>query len=120
MKRFFLIFLLFSAHAVGASEILAANAPDTMEERVKPCIVCHGPEDKKGRDAYYPRIAGKPQGYLFNQLRNFRDGRRLYRPMAVLLEGLPDQYLRGNGHVFCLPEASLSPAGADEGPARRN
>ena len=68
MKRFFLIFLLFSAHAVAASEILVANAPDTMEERVKPCIVCHGPEDKKGRDAYYPRIAGKPQGYLFNQL----------------------------------------------------
>ena len=109
MKRFFLIFLLSSAHAVGASEILAANAPDTMEERVKPCIVCHGPEDKKGRDAYYPRIAGKPQGYLFNQLRNFRDGRRLYQPMAVLLEGLPDQYLREMAMYFASLKQAFPP-----------
>ena len=93
MKRLFLIFSLFSAHAVVAAEILASNAPDTMEERVKPCVVCHGREDKKGRDAYYPRIAGKPEGYLFNQLRNFRDGKRHYQPMALLLEGLPDRYL---------------------------
>ena len=109
MKRFFLIFLLFSAHAVAASEILAANAPDTMEERVKPCIVCHGPEDKKGRDAYYPRIAGKPEGYLFNQLRNFRDGRRYYRPMAVLLEGLPDQYLREMAAYFASLKQAFPP-----------
>ena len=109
MKRFFLIFLLFSAHAVAASEILAANAPDTMEERVKPCIVCHGPEDKKGRDAYYPRIAGKPEGYLFNQLRNFRDGRRHYRPMAVLLEGLPDQYLREMAAYFASLKQAFPP-----------
>jgi hypothetical protein len=26
-------------------------------------------------DGYYPRIAGKPAGYLYNQLLNFRDGR---------------------------------------------
>ena len=108
MKRFFLIFLLFSAHAVAASEIPVANAPDTMEERVKPCIVCHGPEDKKGRDAYYPRIAGKPEGYLFNQLRNFRDGRRHYRPMAVLLEGFAGPISAGNGRIFRFPETGIS------------
>ena len=79
MKRLFLIVFLFIAHSAGAAEISAVDAPDTMEERVKPCIVCHGPEDKKGRDAYYPRIAGKPEGYLFNQLRNFRDGKRHYQ-----------------------------------------
>ena len=109
MKRFFLIFLLFSAHAVAASEIPVANAPDTMEERVKACIACHGPEDKKGRDAYYPRIAGKPEGYLFNQLRNFRDGRRHYRPMALLLEGLPDQYLRDMAAYFASLKQAFPP-----------
>ena len=109
MKRLFLIFLLFSAHAVAAAEIPVANAPDTMEERVKPCIVCHGPEDKKGRDAYYPRIAGKPEGYLFNQLRNFRDGRRYYQPMALLLEGLPDQYLREMAAYFASLKQAFPP-----------
>lgn len=60
---------------------------------MKACVVCHGPENKVGRDGYYPRIAGKPQGYLFNQLRNFRDGKRYYRPMALLLTNVSDQYL---------------------------
>ena len=109
MKRLFLIFLLFSTHAVGAAEIAVADAPDTMEERVKPCIVCHGPEDKKGRDAYYPRIAGKPEGYLFNQLRNFRDGKRHYQPMALLLEGLPDQYLREMAAYFASLKQAFPP-----------
>lgn len=74
--------------------------PDTMAERVKACTICHGAEDKVGRDAYYPRIAGKPQGYLFNQLRNFRDGRRYYQPMVVLLENMSDEYLLEIAHYF--------------------
>ena len=51
---------------------------------------------RKGRaapDGYYPRIAGKPAGYLFNQLRNFRDGRRHYELMNGLLALLDDAYL---------------------------
>jgi cytochrome c553 len=82
------------------SAVIPVDAPDTMAERVKACTICHGPEDKEGRDAYYPRIAGKPEGYLFNQLRNFRDGKRHYRPMALLLKGLPDQYLREMAAYF--------------------
>ena len=94
MRKFVLIaFLFFFRPAIGA-DVPQVDAPDTMAERVKACIACHGREDKAGRDAYYPRIAGKPEGYLFNQLRNFRDGWRHYQPMASLLENLPDQYLR--------------------------
>ena len=70
-----------------------AVVPDTTAERVRACTICHSAEDKAGRDAYYPRIAGKPQGYLFNQLRNFRDGRRYYQPMAILLENMSNEYL---------------------------
>ena len=46
------------------------------------------------RDGYYPRIAGKPAGYLYNQLLNFRDGRRHYALMTNLLAPLDDAYLR--------------------------
>lgn len=74
--------------------------PDTLEQRVKPCIICHGDADRAGRDAYYPRIAGKPAGYLFNQLRNFRDGERYYQAMAILLEDLSDEYLLEIAHYF--------------------
>jgi cytochrome c553 len=92
-----------------SSAVIPVNAPDTLEERVKACTICHGPEDKEGRDAYYPRIAGKPEGYLFNQLRNFRDGKRHYRPMALLLEGLPDQYLREMAAYFASLQQAFPP-----------
>jgi cytochrome c553 len=106
MRRFALIACLFFAAPALAVDISPVDAPDTIAGRVKACTTCHGPEDKAGRDAYYPRIAGKPEGYLFNQLRNFRDGRRHYQPMAFLLKGLPDEYLREMARYF----ASLNQA----------
>ncbi len=72
----------------------AAPFEDTIAQRVLACTGCHGREGRAAADGYYPRIAGKPAGYLFNQLRNFRDGRRHYPLMGGLLEGLDDDYLR--------------------------
>ena len=93
MKHSILIILLFFACLASAAETPWVSVPDTLAERVKACTICHGPEDKRGRDAYYPRIAGKLEGYLFNQLRHFRDGRRYYQPMAILLENMSDEYM---------------------------
>jgi cytochrome c553 len=72
----------------------AAPFENTIAQRVLACTGCHGREGRAAADGYYPRIAGKPAGYLFNQLRNFRDGRRHYELMASLLELLDDDYLR--------------------------
>jgi len=87
MKLTVFILLAMVSGLANAQESASASlsVPDTLEQRVKPCTICHGEEDRAGRDAYYPRIAGKPAGYLFNQLRNFRDGRRYYQAMAILL-----------------------------------
>ena len=76
----------FTAHA-------AAPFHDDMAQRTLACTVCHGNEGRAGPDGYYPRIAGKPAGYLYNQLLNFRDGRRHYGLMARLLDTLSDAYL---------------------------
>lgn len=96
-----LILFIVIAAAIASKSIAApVEVPDTMAERVKACTVCHGLENRIGRDAYYPRIAGKPEGYLFNQLRNFRDGRRYYRPMALLLANVTDQYLLEMARYF--------------------
>ena len=83
MKPLLVVVFAFMVSGFAGGAVAAAQhkVPDTLAERMKPCTICHGTEDKAGRDAYYPRIAGKPKGYLFNQLRNFRDGRRYYRPM---------------------------------------
>jgi cytochrome c553 len=73
---------------------------DTMAQRVLACTGCHGAEGRAGADGYYPRIAGKPSGYLYNQLLNFRDGRRQYPLMSELLQTLSDDYLREMAEHF--------------------
>jgi cytochrome c553 len=79
------------AVVIGAQA--AAPFHDDMAQRTLACTVCHGKEGRAGPDGYYPRIAGKPAGYLYNQLLNFRDGRRHYGLMARLLDTLSDAYL---------------------------
>jgi cytochrome c553 len=93
-----LLFIAIScqpAHAVDAG----------MAERTQACTACHGPQGRAGPDGYYPRLAGKPAGYLYNQLRNFKDGRRHYVLMEGLLAPLSDDYLREIAAYF----ASLTP-----------
>jgi|SRR5450830_450044 len=79
------------------SPALAASAPaqlpDTIAQRVAACTACHGKQGRASSDGFYPRIAGKPEGYLFNQLTNFRDGHRQYPLMTYLLDHLSDAYL---------------------------
>ena len=80
-------------------------APDTIAARVLACASCHGAQGEGTSDVYFPRLAGKPAGYLYNQLVAFRDGRRKYPPMNYLLEFLPDAYLKEISEYF----ASLRP-----------
>jgi cytochrome c553 len=80
-----------------AAAALAAQAqpvPDTLAQRALACTGCHGKEGRAAPDGYYPRLAGKPAGYLYNQLLNFRDGRRDYGLMSELIAPLSDAYLQ--------------------------
>lgn len=71
------------------------SAPlDSIAERTRACTACHGKEGRATADGYFPRIAGKPEGYLFNQLVNFRDGRRQNAAMIYMVQHMTDGYLR--------------------------
>ena len=72
----------------------------TMEERVAACTSCHSAATEATPDGFSPRIAGKPAGYLFNQLLAFRDGRRTYPPMVYLVQNLSEAYLREMAAYF--------------------
>ena len=74
--------------------------PDTIAERVRSCTGCHGSATQATTDGFSPRIAGKPAGYLFNQLVSFRDGRRSYPPMVYLVQYMTDDYLREMATYF--------------------
>ncbi len=91
--------------------------PDTLAQRLLACTSCHARVDARGNpvnDSYFPRISGKPAGYLYNQLLNFREGRRQYPLMTYLVDHLPDPYLHEiAGHFAAQPPA----AHAAQGPA---
>ena len=87
---------------VGASASISASAadsapnpaaPETMQSKVAACAACHGAQGQGTDNDYFPRLAGKPADYLFNQLQNFREGRRKYPPMNYLVTYLSDDYL---------------------------
>ncbi|HWX02725.1 c-type cytochrome [Collimonas sp.] len=80
--------------AAQAAEVDAAAVPDTIKQRLTACTACHGEQGRATNDGYYPRIAGKPAGYLYNQLHNFREGRRQYPMMTYLVDHLSDAYLQ--------------------------
>ncbi len=81
--------------AVAQNEIVPAfKSIDSIEARVQGCVTCHGQNGAGANNGAFPRIAGKPATYLYNQLVAFRDGTRKYPPMNYLVAYLPDAYLR--------------------------
>ena len=83
--------------AVFAATVVQAQGPrtieDNMAERTRACTACHGDQGRAGPDGYYPRLAGKPAGYLHHQLRNFAEGRRHYGLMTRLVDPMSDAYM---------------------------
>lgn len=103
--------------AAKAAEIDTTTVPDTIKQRLAACKACHGDQGRATNNGYYPRIAGKPAGYLYNQLRNFREGRRQNQMMTYLVDHLSDAYLQEISQYFAnqhlpypppLPPASSS------------
>jgi cytochrome c553 len=76
------------------------HPPDTIEARLRACEACHGPQGQGTDNDYFPRLAGKPAGYLMHQLVAFRNGRRRYAPMNYLLEDQADPYLQQIADYF--------------------
>jgi cytochrome c553 len=92
----------------------AEQAPDTMEARVMACAPCHGANGEGTNNAYFPRLAGKPAGYLTNQLLAFHTGRRHYPPMNYLLAYQSDDYLRKIADYFAAQRPPLPPPAVPE------
>ena len=119
MKRFFNFLLAASLTAFTASvqaqptpaaQSATATVHDTMAQRMQACVMCHGQQGRATNTGYFPRIAGKPEGYLFNQLKNFRDGRRRNRAMHHLTRHMSDEYLRNIARYFSELDLPYPPA----------
>ena len=105
------------AAALALSSAQAGPAiPDTLAQRLLPCGACHGSEGRATPQGFFPRVAGKPAGYLYNQLDNFRSGRRAYPTMTYFVEQMSDDYLHEIADWFAAQEAPPTPARAPGAP----
>ena len=100
-RRYLGLALLWAAMLiVVAPQCLAAEVADTMHQRVRPCLSCHTGQSIQMESGYAPRLRGKPAGYLFNQLVNFREGRRANGAMSIMVAHLSDDYLAAMARYF--------------------
>ena len=109
-------FIVAGPTAAQEDAVPAFKQLDSMEARVQGCVTCHGHSGQGTASGYFPRIAGKPAGYLYNQLVAFRDGTRQYPPMNYLVAYLPDTYLREMAEHFSKqrpPFAAREPGNVD-------
>src|SRR3954465_5870127 len=90
--------------------------PDTLAQRMQPCSACHGKEGRATQQGFFPRIAGKPAGYLYNQLDNFRSGRRAYPTMTYFVEQMSDDNLHGIADYFASLDLPYAPPQATDAP----
>lgn len=109
-----LLSLLFSPAAAPAQPPVD---PASIALRVQACTGCHGKEGRATNLGYFPRIAGKPAGYLHQQLLNFRDGRRQHALMSELLQPLSDAYLLEMAEHFAALDLPYPAPPAAQAPA---
>ncbi len=62
-------------------------ADDSVGEQIyQHCKVCHGLNGLGGKEGKYPRIAGLPQAYIEKQLSDFKNRKRLNKPMVPVFK----------------------------------
>jgi cytochrome c553 len=106
--------LWLSVNTVSAD---TATVPDTIAQRMMACSTCHGVDGRASSNGFYPRIAGKPEQYLYNQLLNFKQAKRQYPAMTFLLENLSDDYLREVARYYSQQHPPYAPPQAVTAPA---
>ena len=115
------VFAFACAAHVKAQE--AAPVPDTLEQRIAACASCHGPHGEGGHNAFNPRLAGKPAGYLLRQMQDFQKGLRHYEIMENMVAPLDEPYMREIAAYFAgqqvpyekHPTPAMSPAAMARG-----
>jgi cytochrome c553 len=101
--------------AFGLSSVVAAHA-QTIEEKAQICSACHG-DNGIPPDKATPVIAGQHQGYLYLQLRDYKNGTRANEVMASIAGALERDEMMALAEFFSKqpwPTLRQPPASAEE------
>jgi len=80
--------VLFAAAALAAAPALAQDAQG--RNLAAGCAICHGTDGRAVKDSGFAALAGLERGYLVEQMRAFRDGKRPATVMQQLAKGYSD------------------------------
>ncbi|HET7649511.1 MAG TPA: c-type cytochrome [Gammaproteobacteria bacterium] len=83
------LIVMFAVVAATAQTATATTPPSKLAI----CTACHGPQ-LAGGQGMYPRLAGQPEQYLYQQLQNFHNGSRNNQLMTPVARGLGDADMR--------------------------
>ncbi len=104
-----LTFGMTQAKAAEPTRAVGQPLNPGMQQRMQACTPCHGKEGRATPEGYFPRIAGKPAGYLAAQLQNFRDGRRQHALMTNMVRHLSDDYIADIAAYFAAQDLPYAP-----------
>lgn len=85
MRQLIFTLLLCSLTVAHASDLVTGKAKASVA-----CAVCHGAQGLS-MQPNVPHLAGQPEIYLIEQLRNYRSGKRQHEVMAVIAKSLTDE-----------------------------
>lgn len=88
-----LISSLIITSAIAADKEAEVNVSAVEQNATNVCAACHG-ADGNSAIALNPKLAGQHPGYLYKQLKNFKEGDRSNAVMALQVKGLSDDEMR--------------------------
>ncbi|WP_202594155.1 c-type cytochrome [Frateuria defendens] len=110
-----LIVAILGVFGAGGKAV-AAEVPDTMEQRLMGCAACHGVHGEGvAYNQFYPRLSGKSADYLYHQLKAFKDGQRRYTQMVYLVRFMDDAYMREVADYYARQAPHYEPPASTEG-----
>lgn len=104
----FVVTILLGAQVRAADKL---TVPDTLQQRIAVCTACHGTHGEgTPSSGFFPRLAGKPAGYLARQLKDFQNGLRKYAPMEYTVRQLSPAYMREIAEYFAAQQVPYAPS----------
>ncbi|MEO8321997.1 MAG: c-type cytochrome [Bradyrhizobium sp.] len=102
--------------ALAFALIAASAGAETLQERVTPCLACHG-EKGQSETENIPSLGGQQAPYALIQLFMFREKLRVFEPMNEMAKALTDDDLRAFSDFIARMPKPAPPVDAGE-PAR--
>ena len=96
---------LLSSWATTAGEAIALQG-----QGAPACATCHGSHGEGGGNGMYPRLSGLSAAYIENQLKAFRDAKRVNPLMTPMVSGLADADIAAVAQYFSQQQSGFAPA----------